>query len=156
MWCDVAVMWCGNIPHRTTPHSISQNMTAHHISHGVQYVVVRCGKAWCVLLHEEMWCNVECAVRCGIMQLWWCDSIVTHPISHSPHHIMHHSISQNHVVVWCGKAWCSNIVTHSTSHHSISQKHIVHHFAFCSSHHIPHHAPLLVTSQQHILHMILW
>lgn len=105
-----------HIPHA---HSISQN-TWHSTPHLTGCAVCG-GTVWqsmvCTVLHEEMWCNVECcAVRCGIMLLW------------------------------CGKAWCGNTVTHPISH-SISH------------HTTPHHAPFHITKPHliahHIVHMIL-
>ena len=50
-----SVMWF-HMPHA---HSISQNVW-HHISHGVQYAVVRFCEAWCVLCYMKrcgMWCS---------------------------------------------------------------------------------------------------
>ena len=101
MWCVLwqSMVWyhCNTFhiaPHHI-PHanSISQN-TWHSTPHLTGCAVCG-GTVWqsmvCTVLHEEMWCNVECcAVRCGIMLLWcgkaWYGNTVTHPISHSTSH----------------------------------------------------------------------
>ena len=140
MLCNV---W--HLPHCTTLHfmchSISHD-TAHHISlHHIMcnmWLYVLCSVA-----KHGVYCYMKrCGAMWNVVQLHWI-MLLWHPISHST----------PHVVVWCGKAWCSNIVTHSTSHHmhhstSRITLHVAHHVT------IPHHAPLLVTSQQHILHMM--
>ena len=57
------------IPHHKTCDA------AHHISHGVQYVVVRCGKAWCVLFYMgsgAVWNVVQLDVElcCCDVAMW--------------------------------------------------------------------------------------
>ena len=122
-----------DISFHTAPHSIScaipYHMTQHTTSHYITWCAI-CGcMCWCSVAKHGVYCYMK---RCGAMwnvvqldvELCCCDI---------PYFIPHRTTP--HVVVWCGKAWCSNIVTHSTSHHMHHSTSRITLHACCSSHH---------------------